>query len=218
MKKIKVKCTAYKAEEKFFTVGKVYEWIDGKLKEDNGFSYTHMVKGTDPKKWELSKYYEFELVNEKPKQEIHITVKGLKTIAVLKENGKVISRAESNCNPEDKFSFETGSEIALKRLFGNEPFFLRFSKALKNYVKTMKAEDTKFLVGDKVTVSNWGYRYSTYDEWFKKNAPALLNDYKRSQYKRIDGVYTVKKVAPHGGGESYEGRTLYAIKNKEGLI
>ena len=53
-------------------------------------------------------------------QEIHITVKGDETHAVLKENGKVIKHSVAKCHPEDEFDFEIGSKMAFERLFKHE--------------------------------------------------------------------------------------------------
>lgn len=52
----------------------------------------------------------------KTNQEIHITTDGKTTYAVLKQNGKVLSRSEAKCHPDDKFDFETDAKIALDRL------------------------------------------------------------------------------------------------------
>lgn len=50
-------------------------------------------------------------------EEIHITVKGDKTYAVLKENGKVTKRSVAKCSLNDDFNFETGAKVAFERLF-----------------------------------------------------------------------------------------------------
>lgn len=52
----------------------------------------------------------------KTNQEIHITTDGKTTYAVLKQNGKILSRSEAKCHPDDKFDFETGAKIAFDRL------------------------------------------------------------------------------------------------------
>lgn len=52
----------------------------------------------------------------KNNQEIHITTDGKTTYAVLKQDGKVLSRSEAKCHPDDKFDFETGAKIAFDRL------------------------------------------------------------------------------------------------------
>lgn len=199
---MKVKCTGYKSAERYFTVGKVYEWKDNTLKNDNGFVYTScMVGGDDPDKWHLSDWYTFEVVKEpkfkvgdivkaneksngfyavtcekngfigkvtkicnygiifvqgfekrhktpddddegwrvkedyfdlvqgqKSKQEIHITVDGAKTIAVMKSGGKVVKRAEAKCNPSDEFDFKTSAELTFKRLFEEAPKDKNFNR------------------------------------------------------------------------------------------
>ena len=208
---MKVKCTGYKGTERCFTVGKVYEWKDNTLKNDNGFIYTHfMVGGDNPDEWRLSNWYTFEVVKEpkfkvgdivkaneksnykygitnkengfvgkvtkieecglgiifvqgfekrhktlddegfrvqedcfdlvQEKKEVHITVDGAKTIAVMKIGGKVIKRAEAKCNPSDEFDFKTGAELAFKRLFEEEP----------KEEKKEGPKDKDFKVGDKV--------------------------------------------------------------------
>lgn len=60
--KMKVKCTGYKQNERFFTLGNIYEWVDGKLRSDNGWEYDAFVQGEDPAKWGLSHWYTFEKV------------------------------------------------------------------------------------------------------------------------------------------------------------
>ena len=52
----------------------------------------------------------------KTNQQIHITTDGKTTYAVLKQNGKVLSRSEAKCHPDDKFDFKMGAKIALDRL------------------------------------------------------------------------------------------------------
>lgn len=52
----------------------------------------------------------------KTNQGIHITTDGKTTYAVFKQNGKVLSRSEAKCHPDDKFDFETGAKIAFDRL------------------------------------------------------------------------------------------------------
>lgn len=52
----------------------------------------------------------------KTNPEIHITTDGKITYAVFKQDGKVLSRSEAKCHPDDKFDFETGAKIAFDRL------------------------------------------------------------------------------------------------------
>lgn len=59
------------------------------------------------------------LAEAEPSEEIHITIKGRTTYAIMKENGKVIRKASATCAPTDRFDFFTGVEIALFRLKHN---------------------------------------------------------------------------------------------------
>lgn len=63
MKDYKVRCVGYNANEKCFTIGKVYEVKDNTIASDNGFCYSHLHN--NPNKsiidW-LKDYYKFEVV------------------------------------------------------------------------------------------------------------------------------------------------------------
>lgn len=71
-----------------------------------------------PITWELINYKDFTF--DDSTKEIHITVKGNQTHAVLKENGKVIKHEVAKCHPDDEFDFGTGAELAFDRLFDKE--------------------------------------------------------------------------------------------------
>lgn len=60
----KVVCVEQLKFETSFTVGKIYTWDEGKLIDDDGYVFTSVVKGTDPDKWGLSKYYKFIVIKE----------------------------------------------------------------------------------------------------------------------------------------------------------
>lgn len=109
----KVKCTGYKKNERLFTLGKIYEWKDGNLMNDKGFVYNVTVKEHDPKMWELSHFYDFEVVNEK---KIIVTTVGNTTTARMFDGKKLVKEAKSVCSKEDTFNFETGAKIAVERL------------------------------------------------------------------------------------------------------
>ena len=87
---MKVKCTGYKSDERHFTVGKVYEWKDGKIKNDFGDLYIFCCQGKDPDKWLLSDWYTFEVVKE-PKFKVGDIVK-----ANEKSNKKYYVTCEKN--------------------------------------------------------------------------------------------------------------------------
>lgn len=72
----------------------------------------------------IGKYYTvsntdkfFEQLSNK---EIHITLDDTTTIAILKENGKVVKRSEAKLHPDDTFNFETGVNVVMDRLFNRE--------------------------------------------------------------------------------------------------
>lgn len=91
-----------------------------------GFEKRH--KTLDDEGWRVQEDC-FDLVQEsKSKQEVHITVDGAKTIAVMKSGGKVVKRAEAKCNPSDEFDFKTGAELAVKRLFEEAPKDKNFNR------------------------------------------------------------------------------------------
>ncbi|MEG0898464.1 MAG: hypothetical protein RSF40_01980 [Oscillospiraceae bacterium] len=50
-------------------------------------------------------------------QKIIITTDGKETLVRLYENNEVVKTAKASCCPDDEFDFETGSKLALERLF-----------------------------------------------------------------------------------------------------
>ncbi len=60
--KMKVRCTEDKRDERFFTLGNIYEWVDGILRSDVGHVYNALVQGEDPAKWKINDWYTFEKV------------------------------------------------------------------------------------------------------------------------------------------------------------
>lgn len=60
-----VRCVGYNRDEHYFTIGKEYTVCDGKITNDNGFTYGTTVDG-DPATWWLSGWYKFEVVPDIP--------------------------------------------------------------------------------------------------------------------------------------------------------
>ena len=83
---------------------------------NNGISFYGQTRAFFEK--DISKEISVKEFLGKPKctKQIHITTDGTNTYAVLKENGKVMKRSSAKCSPEDEFSFDKGSRIALNRL------------------------------------------------------------------------------------------------------
>lgn len=79
----------------------------------------------------------------KTNQQIHITTDGKTTYAVLKQYGKVLSRSEAKCHPDDKFDFETGAKIAFDRL--------EIKRELDEPKNPFKVGDTVEYISDKVS-------------------------------------------------------------------
>lgn len=77
-------------------------------KDASIIGHTYVVENTD-------KF--FKLLHNK---EIHITLDDTTTIAILKENGKVVKRSEAKLHPDDTFDFETGVNVVMDRLFNRE--------------------------------------------------------------------------------------------------
>lgn len=77
-------------------------------KDASIIGHTYVVENTD-------KF--FKLLHNK---EIHITLDGTTTIAILKENGKIVKRSEAKLHPDDTFDFETGVNVVIDRLFNRE--------------------------------------------------------------------------------------------------
>lgn len=128
MKNYKVKCIGYKRNERYFTIGKVYEVKGGKITSDNGFTYKKSNNDTVVRY--LSAWYTFERVECDRK--IVITTDGVETLARLYEDGKVVNSATAKCSPDDEFDFEEGARIAFERLTKKEERDFDFYIRLRN--------------------------------------------------------------------------------------
>ena len=62
-----IRCVGYTQDfEEYFTIGKEYEVSDGRVTNDNGFTYTDlkMKPDSNPADWYLSDWYRFEIVSD----------------------------------------------------------------------------------------------------------------------------------------------------------
>ena len=110
-KNCKVRCVGYKQNhEKYFTVGKVYDVVDGRITSDEGYTYAKNAWC----EWLGKDYYEFELVEENNK--IVITTDGKTTTSRLFNGKELIRKAEAKCSPDDEFDFMVGAKLAMERL------------------------------------------------------------------------------------------------------
>lgn len=148
-------------------------------------------------------YWEAPMIAEKINpctKEIHITVDGNKTIAVLKENGKVINRAETKCAPEDKFEFETGAKLALSRLFKEVKEIKRKAK-VGEYIKIVNAEITfgDYGNGDIFKVKKIFFNNVEVEE-YKAFAVTVINDREYvvlENYKPVEKKEKKDEFKPH---------------------
>ena len=110
--KFKVRCTWN--DGGIFTVGKIYEWCDGNIKDDDGYVYSIACRGDDVTRWSflLSK---FEKVTESA-DKIIITHDGITTTAKLYDGKNLIKSATAKCAPDDTFDFATGAMLVLDRI------------------------------------------------------------------------------------------------------
>lgn len=101
-----------------YTVGKVYDVINGKLKTDNNIEVPRVSSADTFTDWQNYSSSKWELV--KDNQSIIIYRKGREVIANIKDGKEVIKSAKATCNPSDEFVFETGARLAFNRLMGEE--------------------------------------------------------------------------------------------------
>lgn len=110
-KNYKVRCVGYNRSERCFTVGKVYEIVNGHITNDNGYEYSPNHEGDAPV-W-LSRWYKFERVEE---HKIVITSDGKTTTARLFNGKELVKKADAKCSPDDEFDFMVGAKLAMERL------------------------------------------------------------------------------------------------------
>lgn len=64
-----VRCVGYKRDEHYFTIGKEYTVCNGRITNDNGYTYSalggHRL-GDAPATWWLAGWYEFEVIPDIP--------------------------------------------------------------------------------------------------------------------------------------------------------
>lgn len=123
----------------------------------------------------------FDLVE--PEEELHVTRKGKTTHVVLKKDGKIVKRAQADCDPRDVYDFETGARLAIDRVFGKAE-----KKAEPKY---------KFNIGDKVTVVNPGEAYCRYVEFMKQFGDNAVARYAYGHTPVAGMVYLIVKRGIH---------------------
>ena len=120
-KNYKVRCVGYKRKERYFTVGKVYDVVDGEITNDNGYTY---------KNWDdviefLSSWYRFEKVDgDSPIS--RVIFNNPATIILWADGTKTIAKTHG----DDAFDPEKGFAVACaKKLLGSgDAFRMEFAK------------------------------------------------------------------------------------------
>lgn len=85
-----------------------HEFHDGGPGEVNG------TRGKDGHCWFT------DMIKPIESQTIVIYPKGLETVALLKEGGKIIKQTSAKCNSTDVYDFEVGAKLAFRRLMGED--------------------------------------------------------------------------------------------------
>lgn len=137
----KVRCVGYKLGERHFTIGKVYDVIDGKITNDNGYTYNNC---DDVIKF-LSKWYGFEKVDNYSFIS-RVIFNGPATIILWSDGTKTIAKTHGG----DAFDPEKGFAVACaKKLLGNGGAF-RTELAKWIPVEDKRLNIGGFNVGDRV--------------------------------------------------------------------
>ena len=125
-KNYKVMCVGYKREERCFTIGKVYDVVDGKITNDNGFTYRNYNESDvdDVIKF-LSGWYKFKKVT----YDIIISrviFNDPATIILWSDGTRTIAKTYG----DDAFDPEKGFAVACakKLLGGGNVFRMEFAK------------------------------------------------------------------------------------------
>lgn len=120
-KNYKVRCVGYKRKERHFTIGKVYDVVDGKIMNDNGYTYW----GFDDVIELLSRWYNFEKVTDDSIIS-RVIFNEPATIILWSDGTKTVAKTHG----DDAFDPEKGFAVACaKKLLGRgNTFRMEFAK------------------------------------------------------------------------------------------
>lgn len=143
-KNYKVRCVGYKSKERYFTIGKVYDVVDGNITNDNGYTYTDLDDVIEF----LSKWYKFEKVADDSIIS-RVIFNDPATIILWSDGTKTIAKTHG----DDAFDPEKGFAVACakKLLGGGNAFKMEFAKWAPVY-KDPNIDG--FKVGDRVVYIN----------------------------------------------------------------
>ena len=143
-KNYKVRCVGYKRNERYFTIGKVYDVVGGKITNDNGYTYCDFDDVIEF----LSKWYNFEKVTDDSIIS-RVIFNDPATIILWSDGTKTIAKTHG----DDAFDPEKGFAVACakKLLGGGNAFRMEFAK----WTPVDKEPNTDgFKVGDRVVHNN----------------------------------------------------------------
>ena len=120
-KSYKVRCVGYKRKERYFTIGKVYDVVDGNITNDNGYTYSDHYNVIEF----LSKWYRFEKVDDDSIIS-RVIFNDPATIILWADGTKTIAKTHG----DDAFDPEKGFAVACaKKLLGSgNAFRMEFTK------------------------------------------------------------------------------------------
>lgn len=153
--------------------------------------------------FEFVRQDDYNLVSRK--QELHVTTDGTTTHAVLKEDGKVVKRAQAVCSPDDEYSFETGARLAVDRVFGKDEKCAEEKGAAHE-------PKFKFNIGDVVRVVDSGKTYTLYDDIMQQYGADYLMRWAYGVPAPKYGQYEVVQRNKHPDLKIM----LYVIERKDG--
>lgn len=142
-KNYKVRCVGYKRAERYFTIGKVYDVVDGEITNDNGYTYTSW---DDIIKF-LSGWYKFERVADNDLIS-RVIFNDPATIILWADGTKTVAKTHG----DDAFDPEKGFAVACaKKLLGNgDAFRMVFAKWAPVDKTEAEPNIDGFKVGDRV--------------------------------------------------------------------
>lgn len=120
-KNYKVRCVGYKRKTRHFTIGNVYDVVNGEITDDNGYTYTSLGDVIEF----LSGWYRFEKVDDDSSIS-RVIFNDPATIILLADGTKTIAKTHG----DDAFDPEKGFAVACaKKLLGNgDAFRCEFAK------------------------------------------------------------------------------------------
>ena len=119
-KNYKVRCVGYKGRERFFTIGEVYDVVNGAIINDYGYEYGNYGNDKDVIQF-LSEWYKFDRVGD-CNIISRVIFNDPATIILWADGSKTVAKAHG----DDAFDPEKGFAVACaKKLFGNGADFMR---------------------------------------------------------------------------------------------